>query len=661
MSFFRRFNGFLACLSVSSIAFANNPSKNELFELSFEELLDVNIELATKTDETRASVPSSITVFNKQHIRLLGVKNAYDLMNFVPGFQNTRGDWVGAVPKEHTRGIYLDSGNVLVMINGQRLNESSFGKASVYTPYIPVDVIERVEFIRGPGSALYGSNAFLGVMNVVTKKADNTVTLSIGEHGFQQASFSGSVNLTADIVAYANLAHVSQNGEKYFAGQVRDPLKNEYLELGLTSDRFEVSLRSYSNELDEFINLAGVSKNNQHRSENRSISLTYHWVKDEKLDVSSRAYNVVHEIESAGLIAPAEVLPAGDFFVGPAWASSDFNLSTDVAYQWSERTALNFGFELSRAKQTEANVRTSYFDFNFGDIVIAPDAYLGEITTVSNYGRFQPLKQTFNSNAVYVQAKYRFNDDLTLFVGARYDDVKDIEKKVSPRLAAIYNLNDEHTFKIQYGESFRTPVSNELNSNDDVTIGNNALVSESIKTTELVWHWQSTEKQFDIVLFNNDLSDFINLVPIDVTGSRFRFENVYSDSMQGIEINGNVTISDQSWFEFAYTQLFDEPFNPSFKRFAVAAWKQQIADVQVSVNANWRDSVEVTAGNDSFIQNDYVVFGSTLIWKPTLEHQFRLEAQNLFDKTYQVFDPRMPDGSVPAAGRQIRLGYSFKF
>ncbi len=174
-------------LSVPFMAFS---SEQDLFTLSFEELLDVNINLATKTDETRASVPSSTTVFTHQHIALLGVNNVYDLMNYVPGFQSTRGDWVGAVPKEHTRGVFLNSGNVLVMINGQRLNEASFGKASVYMPHISVDIVDKVEFIRGPGSALYGSNAFLGVMNIITFQARNQMSVGIGEHGYTQVAGS---------------------------------------------------------------------------------------------------------------------------------------------------------------------------------------------------------------------------------------------------------------------------------------------------------------------------------------------------------------------------------------------------------------------------------------------------------------------------------------
>ena len=128
-------------LFLSSFSSANNQTETDLFELSFDELLNVTVDLATKTDETIQSVPSSITLFSKQQIKKLAVENAYDIINFVPGFQVTRGDWVGAVPREHARGVFLDNGYILVMINGQKLNKISFGKASVYTPYIPAAIV----------------------------------------------------------------------------------------------------------------------------------------------------------------------------------------------------------------------------------------------------------------------------------------------------------------------------------------------------------------------------------------------------------------------------------------------------------------------------------------------------------------------------------------
>ena len=82
-----------------SVTCQASSGTEDIFDLSFEQLLDVNIDLASKTNETLQSVPSSITVFSKQQIENLAVNNAYDLINFIPGFQSTRGDWVAQCPK----------------------------------------------------------------------------------------------------------------------------------------------------------------------------------------------------------------------------------------------------------------------------------------------------------------------------------------------------------------------------------------------------------------------------------------------------------------------------------------------------------------------------------------------------------------------------------
>lgn len=653
-----------SCLSllISNQLFAND--QENLFELSFEELMDVNISLATKTDETRASVPSSITVFNQQHISMLGVSNAYELMNFVPGFQSTRGDWVGAVPKEHTRGIYLDNGNVLVMINGQRLNESSFGKASVYMPVIPVELIEKVEFIRGPGSALYGSNAFLGVMNIVTKQDDNQVTISIAEQGEYQASLNAHKSFSDTQKVYANAVFKTRHGEKY-GDIVRDPITAHFIEFGMHWDDFSAALRHNKTQLDEFMNLAGVSKNNFHRSENLAVQLAYEWLKDDVWQINTSVDFIRHDISSAGLIVPAQALQlSDDFMVGPAWRTENITFNFDAAYTINASSTVNFGLEYSEEEQVKAGVNSNFYDFQTQATTPAKGYYLGEVNTIVNHQPFSDLLASFDSYAAYAQVKHQVNDALTVFVGARFDEVKSIDSKLSPRVAAIYSVNPQNTFKFQYGESFRTPVGNELYSNDDVTLGNPNLTSEYVKTTEVVWHTQTDSWQIDVVVFDNQLEDFINLVPTDQAQTRFTFDNVFENSMQGVELNGNFNINDTTWFEMAYTQIFDEPFNPSFKKFAAAALTHQLNEVQLSLNAIWRDRVFVESPSEfvgDFNQSDYVLLGFTAIWQMNPANSIMLKGKNLLDKQYKVFDPRVFDGNVPMPSRQLKLQYTYTF
>ena len=639
---------------------ANAAEEQDLFSLSFEDLLNVQVDIASKTNETLSSVPSTISVFSRKQIQALGVDNAYEVMNFVPGMQSTRGDWVGAVPKDHARGVYLDSGNVLVMINGERVNESSFGKASVYMPYIPIEIIEKIEFIRGPGSALYGSNAFLGVMNIVTSKERNALQLVVGNNGRYGATGQFNTSLSDDTSLFASFSYDQKDGEIYPQG-VKDPLEALYLEAGVDYKKLQLRARYNETSLDEFLNLAGYSTQNQHTSDNTFVGVKYNWIDNDKLKLDSSYSFTKHNISSAGLIATFDDIP--DFLVGPAWQTTDSKFETELSYQFDNQWQLAAGIEYSEAKQTEAGVRTSYYDFDSEQIIIDPAFEQQGIVSVMDFPEFSSLKFTFETLSAYGQLKIPYSDALTLFIGARYDDVNDIDSKLSPRLAGVYKINSEHTVKLQYGESFRTPVTNELFSNDDVTIGNPSLRSESIKTTELVWHYKTSELQANAVLFYNELNDFINIEPTLSDDALFTFTNSFNTQNSGIELDSTWQSSKNFSITGTYTQYFEDPINASFKRFASIISSYNLSDSwQVSLNLLWRDTVEVSSETGAhFKQSAYSLLGGSLKWQLNNNSQLMLKAENLLGKKYNAFDPRIDNGAVAGTTEELSLHYQFNF
>ncbi|WP_349560795.1 TonB-dependent receptor [Pseudoalteromonas sp. NFXS39] len=658
---------FLRCSALFSIAVAstiplvaNATEEQDLFSLSFEDLLDVQVDIASKTNETLSSVPSTMSVFSRKQIQALGVDNAYEVMNFVPGMQSTRGDWVGAVPKDHARGVYLDSGNVLVMINGERVNESSFGKASVYMPYIPIEVIEKIEFIRGPGSALYGSNAFLGVMNIVTSKERNTMQLVVGNNGRYGATGQFNSSFSDDAALFASFSYDQKDGESYPQG-VKDPLEAIYLEAGVDYKKLKLRARYNETSLDEFLNLAGYSTQNQHSSDNTFVGIKYNWVNNDKLKLDSSYSYTKHNISSAGLIAAFDDIP--DFFLGPAWQTTDSKFETELSYQFDNQWQLAAGVEYAEAKQVKAGVRTNYYDDESMLVIIDPAYYQQGIVTVMDFPEFAPLKYTFETYSAYGQLKIPYSEALTLFIGARYDDVKDIDSKLSPRLAGVYVINPEHTVKVQYGESFRTPVTNELFSNDDVTVGNPSLRSESVKTTELVWHYQTSELQANAVFFYNELNDFINIEPTQSNDALFTFANSFNTQNSGIELDGTWQSSKEFSVTGTYTQYFEDPINASFKRFASLVSSYNLSDSwQVSLNLLWRDKVEVSSVTGAhFKQSAYSLLGGSLKWQVNAKSQLTLKAENLLGKKYIVFDPRMDNGAVAGTTEELSLHYQFNF
>ena len=127
---------------------------------------------ASKVKETIKKAPASISVITDKQIRQMGARDLSDVLRAVPGFR------VGSFYVGHgvfsarstRKGI---SANILIMINSHPINDVVTGGATYVHDTLLIDNIKRIEFIRGPGSALYGSNAYNGVINVITKEAED--------------------------------------------------------------------------------------------------------------------------------------------------------------------------------------------------------------------------------------------------------------------------------------------------------------------------------------------------------------------------------------------------------------------------------------------------------------------------------------------------------
>jgi len=162
---------------------------NELFLLPFEALSNIKITSSTLHEETLHSAPSSVTVIKREEIKRLGLNRLTELMNYIPGYQTYKVDTSALSYSLSSRGHRLSptGREVLILIDGHRVNDDFSGGTTFFNPYISLDNVEQVEFIRGPGSAIYGSNAFLGVVNIKTK-GSNQLMLTGGSTEAYRAS-----------------------------------------------------------------------------------------------------------------------------------------------------------------------------------------------------------------------------------------------------------------------------------------------------------------------------------------------------------------------------------------------------------------------------------------------------------------------------------------
>ncbi len=162
-----------ACMT-SAFASSGAPVVADLKKLSLEELMNIEVRTvyaASKHEQRVTEAPSSVTIITSEDIRQYGYRTLADILKSVRGFSVTYDrnyNYLG-VRGFGRPGDY--NTRILLLVDGHRMNENVYDRARIGTDFIlDVDLIDRVEISRGPGSSLYGSNAFFGIVNIITRR-----------------------------------------------------------------------------------------------------------------------------------------------------------------------------------------------------------------------------------------------------------------------------------------------------------------------------------------------------------------------------------------------------------------------------------------------------------------------------------------------------------
>ena len=191
----------VAGLLCANLEAAVPESTNDLAKLTLEELSEIKVDTvygASKRVQTVAEAPSSVSIVTLDDINKSGYRTLGEVLNGVRGMYSSY-DYsytYGGVRGFSRLGDY--GVRVLLMVDGHRINDPIFGSAMFGQEFLlDVDLIERVEVIRGPGSSLYGNNAFFGVINVITRKGADL-------HGVETSGSYGTFDTWTGRVSYGN-------------------------------------------------------------------------------------------------------------------------------------------------------------------------------------------------------------------------------------------------------------------------------------------------------------------------------------------------------------------------------------------------------------------------------------------------------------------------
>lgn len=521
-------------------------------ELSLDSLLNTHISSASKYLQTSAQAGASITILTGQDIRRQGYRNMQDVLESVPGMYIT---YDRNYPSLGTRGFGRASdynNRVLVLMDGHTLNESLWGSAPVGADLgIDLDAIERIEIVRGPGSALYGTNAMFAVINIVTRTGTQldgfTADVRTSSGRERQATITGGHPLgTFGSYALSALVSKSDGGTLYFPefdtpanhkGVVRGLDWEHNTSLGGSLVLGDVTLRAGYRAHAKGIPTASYGvlfgdPRAKSTTESGWANLSAHRDIGFKYHVTTRVYGDVGRSRGVFPFTPGPVYDNGG-------GSAALGFETNAIYDLTSQDRITIGAEGRRVS------RANYFDQDVQGRAIAAD-------------------RPFTMRSVYAQNEWQIAPRFKVIGGLRYDAKLTRWQSLVPRVALIANPDRATTFKLLYGEAYRAPSVGEADLSTNFFSRDTLLRSERVRTAEIVVERRVTSIMMaGLSLYHYRLNGLIEQVAADtVAGVQYR--NGGPTHGRGVELSltvqSNAPVSVSAWYAVQHTlsEAFDD-------------------------------------------------------------------------------------------------------
>lgn len=566
----------------------DSVTTSSLFDLSLEDLMNIEIVSAVKQSQNITDAPSVVYVITENQMKERGYLSVGEALNSVAGLDIITDHYQ---PNMGIRGINggLRSWSRLlkVMIDGQSVSFRSNSDNYMDASLIPIEAIEKIEIIRGPNSALYGKNAFLGVVNIITKSGSKLKNASISHYlaninensSFGLSTIWGGKREHLDLLFASSYSQIDKSGLSPY----NVPGNNAYTE-------FDVSQNNESNPLSVFMKLAYEKENigrivldanqqiiNSHAefldwgtlTHNNKISIFNGYERLTYTKDLFENFNAIFSLAHAtGKPLKHEIL---DTDSDPSeWIERDvgytsYDLSADISYSFDEINNFSMGIDYT----SDMHDHQKYYTVNSAGIrTLNPGGSEG-IKNFNNLGVY--LQMIFNAAEFF---SFSYLNDLTLTAGYRFDYHNIYGDVLTYRIAAVYGINDKLSTKLMYGTSFNAPSPVQLYTNYIVPggiVGNPDLQPERAKTLE----WSTLGKIIDNLSFNTSIfyTEIDNkieyLLPYGQT-SNITAENVSNIYSAGIETELNANFYNNSaYLNYSYQKSILEKTDPLLEQIRV--------------------------------------------------------------------------------------------
>ena len=540
-------NRRLLCIFLTSTwigAATAQPSEEDDLALAYGDKSTISI--ATGSHQPVSRAPAVASVITVQDIRAMGATDLDQVLESVPGLHISKSHIVSK-PIYSFRGIHTyQNSQVLMLVNGIPITNVFQGDRSQVWGGMPLESVARIEVIRGPGSALYGADAFSGVINVITQ---NTNDIKGTEYGVRAGSFNtkdawiqhGGKLGSLDAAFYLRAGNT--DGQKGIiqrdAVSASGPINEEREALDARADlskeawRFRAAYQQ--RKLGAGAGLAGALDLNARVSENRLyLDMNYdqaNWAQNWDVAGVVGYYDIKQkQADPYFTLFPAGAIPGfpNGMIGNPGHSERHTHASASALYTGFQQHRIRLGVGLREDDMYEA-VEAKNFDAVFAPLP-------GGLTDATgNPALVYLLPHKRNLAYVFAQDEWNLAKDWTLTAGVRHDRYSDFGNTTNPRLALVWDAAYDIVVKAMHGEAFRAPSFVEQYAiNNPVQSGSADIKPETIKTDELAFAWQPTSNlQTSLNFFYYHMLNIIQMVAA-------RMQNAGDQTGRGLELEATL-------------------------------------------------------------------------------------------------------------------------
>lgn len=503
---------------------------------------------ATRHTQTVSRAPASVAIISAEELQQKPVADFSDILRQQAGINVNQSQATGR-REIQIRG--MDGQYTLILINGRRTNsaEALIRGNDFDLSTIPIASIERIEVIRGPMSALYGSDALGGVINVITKKADAEWHTSIGlsteipEDGkggetYQQTLYTAG-QLSPDLGLTFSLENSNRDGWKATPEDPATALNEKNLDLIEKRDQINTRL-----SLDYALDAQQALTLDLNYSDDDRFTRYDSWGSESYTDQDSQRLAVDGRYRGN----------FGDISTDISLGMEDIDLSDETdRYAVKQAEQRNYVVNASASYFGSTSLTTAGFELTQKEVSSDTDW----VNTAS-----------VDQKALFAQSEIELGDDFTLTLGARLDDHEFFGTELSPRAYLVYSPNNNLTIKGGYSEAFNAPDLFQLSSNYRVLscggacylTGNEDLQSETAQNYELSVIYEQPGFGIGLTYFDNKVKNliernFVDRIDTGLDKPVIYYNNVSEASFKGWELSLNKALLAQLDLSFNATVI----------------------------------------------------------------------------------------------------------